>query len=276
MRTVELPCGEAVPALGLGTWRMGERGGDPAREARALSRGLDLGMALVDTAEMYGSGGAERVVAEAIRGRRAEVFVVSKVLPQNASREGTVAACEASLGRLGVEAIDLYLLHWPGPHPLADTVAAFERLRRDGKIRHWGVSNFDAGEMDELWRVPDGRRCQTNQVLYNLSRRGVEWDLLPRCAELSMPVMAYSPLEQGRLAGKRGLAEVARRHGAEPLQVALAWTLRDGAISIPKAASTAHVEANRAALDIELSARDLAELDRAFPPPRRKRPLEIL
>lgn len=276
MRTVELPCGEAVPALGLGTWRMGERGGDPAREARALSRGLDLGMALVDTAEMYGSGGAERVVAEAIRGRRAEVFVVSKVLPHNASREGTVAACEASLARLGVEAIDLYLLHWPGPHPLADTVTAFERLRRDGKIRHWGVSNFDAGEMDELWRVPDGRRCQTNQVLYNLSRRGVEWDLLPRCAELSMPAMAYSPLEQGRLAGKRGLAEVARRHGAEPLQVALAWTLRDGAISIPKAASTAHVEANRAALDIELSPRDLAELDRAFPPPRRKRPLEIL
>ena len=277
MKTVALPCGEEVPALGLGTWRMGERAGRKDQEVRALSRGLDLGMTVIDTAEMYGSGGAERVVAEAIRGRRDAVFLVSKVLPHNASSRGTVQACEDSLRRLGTGVIDLYLLHWPGSHPLAETVAAFERLRRDGKIRHWGVSNFDTGEMERLVAVPEGDRCQTNQVLYNLARRGVEWDLLDWCGRRSMPVMAYSPLEQGRLKHGAALRRVAARHGAAPMQVALAWSMRDGrTITIPKASSLAHVEQNHAAGTITLSADDMNELDADFPPPEEKEPLDIL
>lgn len=277
MRSISLPGGEAVPVLGLGTWHMGERGSDRAAEADALRCGIDLGMTLVDTAEMYGSGGAEQVVREAIRGRRDEVFLVSKVLPFNADRNGTVEACEASLARLGVETIDLYLLHWPGSYPLAETLAGFDDLRRAGKIRYWGVSNFDTAEMDALTALPGGPACVTNQVLYNLARRGIEYDLLPWCASRAMPVMAYSPLEQGRLAGNRVLAEVARRHGVTALQVALAWVLgRDGVIVIPKAARIDHVRQNRAALDLELTAEDRGELDKAFPPPHGKRPLEIL
>ncbi|HEY9566749.1 MAG TPA: aldo/keto reductase [Thalassobaculum sp.] len=277
MRTISLPGGETVPALGLGTWHMGERGADRAAEADALRCGIDLGMSLIDTAEMYASGGAEQVVREAIRGRRDEVFLVSKVLPFNADRYGTVEACEASLTRLGVETIDLYLLHWPGSCPLTETLTGFDDLRRDGKIRYWGVSNFDTDEMIALTALPGGQACATNQVLYNLVRRGIEFDLLPWCAARSMPVMAYSPLEQGRLAGNGALAAVARRHGATEMQTALAWVLgRDGVIAIPKAAHIAHVRDNRAALDLKLTAEDRAELDRAFPPPRGKQPLDIL
>ena len=277
MRTVTLPSGEAVPALGQGTWYMGEGRRPAAEEAAALRLGLDLGMTLIDTAEMYASGGAERVVAEAIRGRRDEVFLVSKVLPSNASREGTVAACEASLRRLGTDRLDLYLLHWRGGVPLAETVAGMETLLRAGKIRHWGVSNLDTDDIEELAALPGGEACATNQVLYNLTRRGIEWDLLPWCRERAMPIMAYSPIEQGRLLRKSALKEVAARHGATPAQVALAWVLREpGVIAIPKAGDASHVRENRMALDIRLTAQDLAALDRAFPPPTRKQPLELL
>jgi diketogulonate reductase-like aldo/keto reductase len=277
MKSITLPCGETVPSMGLGTWHMGERIGDPAAEAKALAKGLDLGITVIDTAEMYGRGGAERVVARAIEGRRDEVFLVSKVLPHNASAKGTIEACEKSLTRMGVETIDLYLLHWPGRYPLADTVGAFQALRREGKIRHWGVSNFDAEDMEELWQVPGGRDCQINQVLYNLSRRGVEWDLLPWSRDRDMPIMAYSPLEQGRLLNDKTLAGVARRLGVSPAQVALAWTLREDAVmTIPKASGLSHVEENRAAWDLMLEAQDLAELDQAFPPPTGKRSLAIL
>lgn len=277
MRMVTLPGGESVPALGLGTWHMGERGSDRAAEADALRCGIDLGMTLIDTAEMYATGGAEEVVGAAIRDRRDKVFLVSKVLPFNASRNGTVEACEASLARLGVEEIDLYLLHWPGPSPLEETLAGFEDLQRDGKIRHWGVSNFDTSEMKSLAIEPGGSACVTNQVLYNLARRGIEFDLLPWCAARSMPVMAYSPLEQGRLSGNMALAEVAGRHGVTELQIALAWVLdRDGVIVIPKAGRLDHVRQNHAALGIRLTAEDRAALDHAFPPPSVKRPLEIL
>jgi diketogulonate reductase-like aldo/keto reductase len=276
MRTVTLPTGEAVPALGLGTWYMGDRGSDHKAEADALRLGLDLGMTLIDTAEMYASGGAERVVGDALTGRRDDAFVVSKVLPHNASRRGTVTACEQSLGRMGIETIDLYLLHWPGAYPLEDTIAAFEELRQAGKIRHWGVSNFDTDEMEDLIAA-GGEGCATDQILYNLSRRGPEFDLLPWCAERRMPVMAYSPLEQGRLAGDRTLARIAARYRISPMQVALAWVLRRaGVIAIPKASNPAHVRENRAALDLRLTEQDLAELDGAFPPPRRKQGLEIL
>jgi diketogulonate reductase-like aldo/keto reductase len=276
MRTVTLPTGEAVPALGLGTWYMGDRGSDHKAEADALRLGLDLGMTLIDTAEMYASGGAERVVGDALTGRRDDAFVVSKVLPHNASRRGTVTACEQSLGRMGIETIDLYLLHWPGAYPLEDTIAAFEELRQAGKIRHWGVSNFDTDEMEDLIAA-GGEGCATDQILYNLSRRGPEFDLLPWCAERRMPVMAYSPLEQGRLAGDRTVARIAARYRISPMQVALAWVLRRaGVIAIPKASNPAHVRENRAALDLRLTEQDLAELDGAFPPPRRKQGLEIL
>ena len=276
MRTVTLPTGEAVPALGLGTWYMGDRGSDHKAEADAMRLGLDLGMTLIDTAEMYASGGAERVVGDALTGRRDDAFVVSKVLPHNASRRGTVTACEQSLGRMGIETIDLYLLHWPGAYPLEDTIAAFEELRQAGKIRHWGVSNFDTDEMEDLIAA-GGEGCETDQILYNLSRRGPEFDLLPWCAERRMPVMAYSPLEQGRLAGDRTLARIAARYRISPMQVALAWVLRRaGVIAIPKASNPAHVRDNRAALDLRLTEQDLAELDGAFPPPRRKQGLEIL
>jgi diketogulonate reductase-like aldo/keto reductase len=277
MDSITLPSGECVPAMGLGTWHMGERIGDPAAEAKALSRGLDLGISVIDTAEMYGRGGAERVVARAIEGRRDEVFLVSKVLPHNASAKGTIEACEKSLTRMGVETIDMYLLHWPGRYPLADTVGAFQALRRQGKIRHWGVSNFDADEMESLWRVPGGDGCQINQVLYNLSRRGVEWDLLPWLRARAVPVMAYSPLEQGRLLGNKTLARIAARRDVTPAQVALAWTLRENDVmTIPKASGLAHVDQNRAAWDLELEHDDLVELDREFPAPTGKRSLAIL
>lgn len=274
---IELPSGEGVPALGQGTWYMGEGRRPRREEVAALRLGLDLGMTLIDTAEMYAEGAAEEVVGEAVAGRRDQAFLVSKVLPGNAGRDATVAACERSLRRLGTDRIDLYLLHWRGGTPLAETLEAFEALMRAGKIRHWGVSNFDLADMEELLSLPGGTGAQTNQVLYNLGRRGIEFDLLPWCREHNLPVMAYSPIEQGRLLGRRELQSVAQRHGAAPAQVALAWLLRqEGIIAIPKAGSADHLRQNRAALDLELTEQDLASLDRAFPAPSGKRPLEIL
>jgi diketogulonate reductase-like aldo/keto reductase len=234
-------------------------------------------MALVDTAEMYGDGGAEEVAGDALAGRRDGVFLVSKVYPHNASRSGVVAACERSLKRLRVAAIDLYLLHWRGRFPLAETVEGFEALRRDGKVRHWGVSNLDTDDMAELADVPGGKQVACDQVIYNLSRRGIEFDLLPWCRKRSVPVMAYSPIEQGRILDHKALAAVAKRRGVSPAQVALSWVMRaDGVIAIPKSASAKHLAENRAAHDLALAAEDLAELDRAFAPPRRKEPLGIL
>lgn len=271
-----LPDGTKLPALGQGTWHMGENARARKAEAEALRLGLDLGMTLIDTAEMYAEGGAEEVVGDAVAGRREEVFLVSKVYPHNASRRGAVAACERSLKRLRVETIDLYLLHWRGSVPLAETVEAFEALKRAGKIRRWGVSNCDVDDLEELG--PALADCATDQVLYNLEHRGVEFDLLPFCARQRMPVMAYSPVGQGgRLLRHRALAEVAARHGVTPAQAAIAWTLRDpNIISIPKAADPAHVRLNAAARDIRLTAEDLATLDAAFAPPTRKRALAML
>ncbi len=277
---VTLPSGEPIPALGQGTWFFGE---DPARagdEVAAIRLGLDLGMTVVDTAEMYGDGGAEVVVGEAIAGRRDEVFLVDKVLPHHATRRGTVRACEDSLDRLGVEHVDLYLLHWRAGVPLAETVAGFDDLLDAGKIRYWGVSNFDADDMAELADAPHGEQVHTNQILYNLTRRGPEYDLLPLLRERRVPVMAYSPIEQGRLLGHPALREVAARHDATTAQIALAWVLRDrnggGVMAIPRSANLAHVRENAAARDIRLTADDLRALDAAFAPPTRRRPLEML
>ena len=278
MPTVRLPDGTMVPALGQGTWHMGEVAGEAQAEVAALRLGLELGLSLIDTAEMYGSGGAERLVAEAIAGRRDAVFLVSKVLPHNASRDGTLAACEKSLKRLKTDRIDLYLLHWPGAQPLGETVAAFERLRKEGKIRYWGVSNFDLSEMQALVRLPNGTACATNQVLYNLAERGTEFDLQPWMAARAMPVMAYTPLGQSRrFLGGTALKEVAARHATAPATVALAFLLaRPGIIVIPKAVQAQHVRENAAAASLRLDAEDLAALDAAYPPPTGKRPLAIL
>lgn len=274
--TAALPAGAAVSVLGQGTWRMGEDRRHFADEVAALKLGLDLGISLIDTAEMYGSGGAEEVVREAVAGRRDEAFIVSKVLPSNASRASTIRACEASLKRLGTDRIDLYLLHWRGGVPLRETVEAFQTLKHDGKILGWGVSNFDVSDMEELLALPDGKHVQTNQVLYNLSSRGIDYDLTRWQAARGIPIMAYSPVGQGDFADDRRLANVAERHGATAAQIALAWTLRNpGVIAIPKATRAEHVRQNRAAADMVLTAQDLAELDAAFPPPSRKRPLEM-
>jgi diketogulonate reductase-like aldo/keto reductase len=272
----------AVPALGIGTWRMGERAGMRRAEVAAIRRALELGATLVDTAEMYGDGGAEAVVGEALAGAGAAgeaAFVVSKVLPSNASPAGTVAACERSLKRLRRERIDLYLLHWRGRWRLADTVAAFERLRGQGKIGAWGVSNFDVADMEVLAALPGGGACATNQVYYALSQRGVEFDLLPWMAARAMPAMAYCPLDEGRLADHPALVPVARELGASCAQVALAWLLarhEPPVIAIPKSASAERVEENAGALRLRLEARHLAVLDRAFPPPSRKQPLAVV
>jgi len=277
MRELPLPAGGSLPVLGQGTWGMGERGADRAAEVAALRHGLDLGIRLIDTAEMYGSGGAEEVVAAAVRGRRDEAVLVSKVFPHNASRRGAVEACERSLRRLGTDHLDGYLLHWRGSTPLDETFEAFEQLRAAGKIRWFGVSNFDPDDLEDLRSRESGRASATNQVLYNLTRRGVERDLLPRCRELGLPVMAYSPVEQGRLLGDVVLRRVAERHGVTPARVALAWVLHaDGVCAIPKAATREHVDDNLAALDLQLSAADLRELDERFPAPDGPVPLEIL
>ena len=277
MRSVTLPGGERVPALGLGTWMMGERGGHEPQSVAALKRGIDFGMTLIDTAEMYGDGGAEELVGQAIAGQRDRVFIVSKVLPSNASRTGVAAACERSLKRLGTDRIDLYLLHWHGGIPLRETVSGFADLRRTGNIRHWGVSNLDLDEMNALWAVLGGENCATNQLLYNLGRRGIEWDLRPALRTRGVPIMAYSPLEQGRLLGNWALKQVAAARGATPAQVALAWLLQwPDVIVIPKTANLDHVAENRAAADIALTPMEYAALERAFPPPDRKMPLAML
>ncbi len=276
-RPVALPDGTAVPALGQGTWHMGERGGAAKAEAAALRLGIDLGMTLIDTAEMYGNGGAEEVVAEAIARQRDKIFLVSKVYPHNASRDGVPAACARSLQRLKTDRLDLYLLHWRGSHPLAETVGAFEKLREAGKVRAWGVSNFDVNDMQELLRLKAGAACATNQVLYHPDSRGIEYDLLPWCAEHRIPVMAYSPIGQaGRLLRSAALREVAKRHDATPAQIAIAWGLRHPhVISIPKAVDPAHVRQNAAAGEIVLTEEDLAAIDAEHPPPRRKQSLEM-
>ncbi len=266
-----------LPRLGQGTWNMGDRATRRKEELAALREGIELGMTLIDTAEMYGDGRSESLVAQAIAGVRDRICLVSKVLPSNASRKGVVRACEASLKRLQTDFLDLYLLHWSGSHPLEDTVRGFEDLLAAGKVRAWGVSNLDLGEMQRLAAVPGGKACATNQLLYNLSRRGIEFDLLPWCRERGIAVMAYSPVEQGRILGHKALNEVARRLGATPAQVALAWVLRQaGVVAIPKAASVAHVRENHKALELRLDAEALRALDTAFPPPKKARPLEML
>ncbi|KFG69028.1 aldo/keto reductase [Microvirga sp. BSC39] len=275
--TVTLPAGESIPALGQGTWQMAERSGRRAQEIEALRLGVELGMTLIDTAEMYGEGAAEELVAEALAGERERLFLVSKVYPHNAGRQGVIEACERSLRRLKTDRLDLYLLHWRGSVPLEETVASFEELRRSGKIRHWGVSNFDVDDMEELLGVPAGENCATNQVLYNVTRRGPEFDLSPWMRAHGMPLMAYSPIEQGRLPRGGALQAIAKAHEASPFQIALAWLLnRPGVIAIPKASSVQHVQENHRALEITLTPEDLAAIDAEFPAPKRKRPLEMI
>jgi diketogulonate reductase-like aldo/keto reductase len=273
--TQKFPNGATVPALGQGTWMMGQGRHSATEEIEALRLGIDLGLTLIDTAEMYGDGAAETLVGKAIAGQREKTFIVTKVLPSHGRRKAAIAACEASLRRLAIGQIDLYLLHWPGSAPLAETIGAFTTLQEQGKIAAWGVSNFDTEGMAEIHATSPA--CQTNQVLYNLGRRGIEFDLMPWCRGHAMPIMAYSPLEQGRLLGHPELAAVARRHAATEAQIALAWCLaQPGVIAIPKSGNATHVRENAAAAAIELSAEDHALLDKAFPPPKRRQRLEIL
>jgi diketogulonate reductase-like aldo/keto reductase len=277
LRTLQLPNGDRIPVLGQGTWEMGEDPADRAEELRALRLGLDLGMTLIDTAEMYGDGAAEDLVAEAIAGRRAEVFLVSKVLPSNATRHGTIEACERSLRRLRTDHLDLYLLHWRGRLSLDKTVQAFEELIAAGKIRGWGVSNFDVTDLAEVLTVAGGDGVQTDQVLYNLAHRGIEFDLLPWCRDWGMPVMAYSPIDRGSLVENDVVVAIAEKHGATPAQVALAWVLRqDDVCAIPKASIHEHVRENRGALDVQLDNEDLTLIDEVFPPPTRPQPLDVI
>jgi len=276
IRTVALPDSTAVPALGLGTWRMGEDSRRRQQEIRAVHAGIDLGMTLIDTAEMYGDGATEQLLGEALRGVRDQVFLVSKVYPQNAGRGRIEKACDASLKRLGTDHLDLYLLHWRGPVPLAETVEGMEALMRAGKIRHWGVSNLDTSDMQELLRQ-GGDACATNQILYNVTERGAEFDLIPLLRSRQNPTMAYSPIGQGRLPNSPALSAIAKRHGVTPFAVALAWVLRDPTvIAIPKAGDLDHLKANRAALDLQLTSEDLAAIDAEFPPPSRKSRLAML
>ena len=277
LQYVTLRDGERVPALGQGTWHMGEDRRRAADEAAALRLGIELGMTLIDTAEMYGSGGAEEMIARAAEGVRDSLFIVSKVYPHNGSRSGVVAACERSLKRLATDRIDLYLLHWRGSIPLAETFEGFQLLQRDGKIRHYGVSNFDRSDMAEWRALQGGDTVAADQVLYNLAHRGPEWDLVPWCREHNVAMMAYTPLGSGRMLGNPALAEIARRRNATPAQIALAWLLRQGGtIVIPKASRPEHVRENRGALDIVLTEEDLAALDRAFPPPQGRTPVGML
>jgi diketogulonate reductase-like aldo/keto reductase len=277
MKTVRLPSGEKVSVVGLGTWHIGDDPAQRTEEIATVQLALDLGATLIDTAEMYGEGRAEQLVGQAIAGRRDEAFLVSKVLPQNASRRGAVAACERSLRRLRTDRLDLYLLHWRGSVPLAETLEAFTALQTAGKIRHFGVSNLDLADMQELSSIAGGPSVVTDQVLYNLSRRGIEWDLLPWLRERAIPIMAYSPIEQGRLLGNRGLIDFARRHGMTAAQAALAWLLsKDDVIAIPKTGSRTRLREDLAALNHELTSSQLAELDAIFPPPTGPAPLEML
>ena len=277
VRTTTLPSGATVPVLGQGTWGLAEDKHSREDEIKALRTGLSLGMTLIDTAEMYADGEAERLVGDAIHGHRDDVFIVTKVLPQHASRNGTIAACERSLKRLKTKWIDLYLLHWRGTIPLEETLEGFEALVDLGKIRFWGVSNFDVSDLEELVSLSDGNTVSTDQVLYNLTRRGIEYDLLPWCLNRNIPIMAYSPIEQGRVLHHPELVRVARRHNAKASQIALAWVLRqDKVIAIPRAGLPEHVRENGAALEIHLTDQDLADLDAAFPPPTHKEPLAML
>jgi diketogulonate reductase-like aldo/keto reductase len=277
MNNVALPGGEQVPALGMGTWGMGESPARRREELATVRLGVELGMTLIDTAEMYGEGQTEQFLGEALAGLRDQVFLVSKVYPHHASRQGVLRACEQSLRRLGTDHLDLYLLHWRGDVPLAETVAGFEVLRAAGKIRHWGVSNFDTGDMEELFALPGGERCAVNQVLYNLTRRGPEFELLPWMRAHGVPLMAYSPIEQGRLARSGALAGIAAARGVSHWQVALAWALRRPyVIAIPKAAEEHHLRENHAAGGLRLSEAECARLDAQFAPPRRRQQLEML
>ncbi|MBB1636226.1 aldo/keto reductase [Cupriavidus sp. UME77] len=277
MKTVSLPGGERVAALGMGTWNMGDQPAARAEELATLRLGLDLGLTLIDTAEMYGDGRSEELVGEAIAGRRDEVFLVSKVYPHNAGRTGAVAACERSLRRLGTDRLDLYLLHWRGGVPLAETMEAFMALRKAGKIRHFGVSNLDLDDMRALWRVPGGKEVAANQLLYNLTRRGIEWDLLPWLREHGVALMAYSPIEQATLLRNPRLARFAQKHGISPVQAALGWLLaQQGVIAIPKTSHRERLRENHGALALPLSAQQLAELDAAFQPPDGPHPLAML
>jgi diketogulonate reductase-like aldo/keto reductase len=277
MQTISLPSGQAITALGMGTWCMGESSNQRQREVAALRHGIDLGMTLIDTAEMYGEGGAEEVVGEAIAPNRSSVFLVSKVYPHNASRQGIITACERSLKRLNTDYLDLYLLHWRGSVPLAETLDALHTLKQAGKIRDYGVSNFDLDDMEEAMTLKHGDGIATNQVLYNLMRRGVEWDLLPWSRQKKIPIMAYSPVEQGRLLNHRALQKLAEQHGVTSAQIAIAWLLHQPqVIVIPKSSTIAHVEQNYAALNLQLSTKDLAYLDDAFPAPKKKAALQML
>jgi diketogulonate reductase-like aldo/keto reductase len=277
MPMTELPSGETIPVLGQGTWHLGVGRHSAEEEIAALRLGLRLGMTLIDTAEMYGDGASERLVGRALAGRRDDAFLVSKVLPHHATRRGTIAACEASLRRLGTDRLDLYLLHWRGQVALEETVEAFDTLLGAGWIRHWGVSNVGIPDIQELMRVPRGSGVECDQVLYNLTRRVIESDLLPWCRSIGLPIMAYSPIEQGRLARHLTLARIAARHRATAAQVALAWVVcHDGVSAIPEAGTREHVAENRAALNVRLDEQDLAALDEAFPPPDGPRPLEVI
>ena len=278
MRRTKLPSGELVPILGQGTWQLGDSAKRRSGEIAALQLGIDLGMTLIDTAEMYGDGASEELVADAIADRREKVFVVTKVLPSNAkSKSRIIAACEGSLRRLRIECIALYLLHWRQSEKLTEVLGAFTELVDAGKIRYWGVSNFDIADLEELQQLPGGDAVATNQVLYNISRRGIEFDLLPECRNRGVTVMAYSPIEQGRLLGNKVVANIAKRHDATPAQIALAWAVRqDGVVAIPRASSSAHVRENHGALNITFSSQDLEEIDRAYPPPKRQRSLEMI
>ncbi len=277
MKTLRLPSGRTIPVLGQGTWKMGESRAQRQNEIAALHYGIDRGITLIDTAEMYGEGGAEQVVAQAIAARRAEIFLVSKVYPHNATRQGVIAACERSLRRLQTDYLDLYLLHWRGSVPLAETLEAFQSLQQSGKIRDYGVSNFDLADMKEASGLAAGATIATNQVLYNLMRRGIEWDLLPWCRTHDLPIMAYSPLEQGRLLRHQVVQELAQRRGISPATLVIAWLLhQDNIIVIPKSSSIEHVDQNLAALDEHLTVEELTALDVAFPPPSKHAALEML
>src|SRR5712671_1760189 len=278
MRQTTLPSGESIPVLGQGTWHLGEHRERRSQEIAALQLGIDMGMTLIDTAEMYGDGAAEQLVADAVADRREQVFIVTKVLPSNATdKKRLVSACERSLRRLRVECIDLYLLHWRDREDLVEVVATFGELADAGKIRYWGVSNFDVRDLQQLERIPGGEAVATDQVLYNISRRGIEYDLLPRCRDRGVTVMAYSPIEQGRILGNSAVQRIATRHHATPAQIALAWVVRqDGVVAIPRSSSTAHVRENCGAVGITLSRRDLEEIDSAFPPPKEPQSLEMI
>jgi diketogulonate reductase-like aldo/keto reductase len=277
MRGVDLPSGDVIPVLGQGTWHLGQGRHPRAEEIAAIREGIGLGMTLVDTAEMYGAGATEELVGEAIAERRDDVFLVSKVLPSHATRRGTVAACRASLRRLGTDHLDMYLLHWRGPIPLQETVAGFDDLREAGLIRHWGVSNFDLGDIERLLRVDGGDAVETDQVLYNLGRRSIEWSLLPWCVANGLPIMAYSPLEQGRLLRDGVLRGISLQHHVTPAQVAIAWLVaHPGVCAIPETGTVEHARENRAAVDLHLPPNDVLKLDEAFPGPTGPQPLDML